>query len=140
MNTYKIKKTSGMTVIFTLLLVLSGIRLLFTFIMLATEELPRITLFLAVFYIILFVISLFMVIKGRRCSLVLNDNGLLYTPPLGAVKNLTYQDIQKVSMGGRSYIIYTTDGKKLITFDDFRTENASKIIAFLKTKGVHTEI
>lgn len=140
MNTYRIKKTSGITVIFTLLLVLSGIRLLFTFIMLATEELPRFTLFLAVFYIILFVISLFMVIKGRRCSLVLNDNGLLYTPPLGAVRNLTYQDIQKVSMGGRSYILYTTDGKKLITFDDFRTENASKIIAFLKTKGVHTEI
>ena len=43
-------------------------------------------------------------------------------------------------MGGRSYILYTMDGKKLVTFNDFRTDNASEIVAFLKSKGVKAEI
>ncbi len=140
MNSYKIKKTSGSTVFFTVLLVLSGTRLIFNGISLAMGDLPLIAFILAIFYAVLFAVSLYMVIRGRRCSLTLNDNGLVYTPPLGAEKRLSYQDIQKVSMGGRTYVIYTTDGKKLIKFDDFRTENASKIIAFLKAKGVPTEI
>ncbi|MCI9142806.1 MAG: hypothetical protein HFH87_09315 [Lachnospiraceae bacterium] len=140
MNSYKIKKTSGVTVLFTLLLALSGFRLLFICIMLATEELPRMTLIMAVVYIIIFGISLFMVIKARRCSLTLNEDGLVYIPPLGAPKVFSYSDLQKVSMGGRSYIIYTRDSKKLVTFDDFRTENASQIIAFLKAKGVPAEL
>ena len=76
----------------------------------------------------------------RHSQLSLNEDGLVYTSLLGATRNLSYKDLQKLSMGGRSYILYTIDGKKLITFDDFRTDNASEIVAFLKSKGVRTEI
>ena len=69
-----------------------------------------------------------------------NDSGIVYAPAFGAVRNLAYNDLQKLSMGGRSYILYTMDGKKLVTFNDFRTDNASEIVAFLKSKGVKAEI
>lgn len=143
MNSYKIRQTSLLGTIFIFLLILSGLRILFVALMLfmgGTEELSFLTVIMAPVYVIVFIVSIFMVIRTRRSDLVLNDDGLVYTPPLGATKLLFYSDLEKVSMGGRSYIIYTRDGKKLITFDDFRTQNASGIIAFLKSKGVPMEM
>ena len=143
MNSYKIRQTSLLGTIFIFLLILSGLRILFVALMLfmgGTEELSFLTVIMAPVYVIVFIVSIFMVIRTRRSDLVLNSDGLVYTPPLGAAKLLFYSDLQKVSMGGRSYIIYTRDGKKLITFDDFRTQNASGIIAFLKSKGVPMEM
>ena len=143
MNSYKIRQTSLLGTIFIFLLILSGLRILFVALMLfmgGTEELSFLTVIMAPVYVVVFIVSIFMVIRTRRSDLVLNDDGLVYTPPLGATKLLFYSDLQKVSMGGRSYIIYTRDGKKLITFDDFRTQNASGIIAFLKSKGVPMEM
>ena len=58
----------------------------------------------------------------------------------GAPKLLSYHDLQKVSIGGKMYIIYTRNGKKLVTFSDFHMENAREVVAFLKAKGVRTEI
>lgn len=143
MNSYKIRQTSLLGTIFIFLLILSGLRILFVALMLfmgGTEELSFLTVIMAPVYVIVFIVSIFMVIRTRRSDLVLNSDGLVYTPPLGATKLLFYSDLEKVSMGGRSYIIYTRDGKKLITFDDFRTQNASGIIAFLKSKGVPMEM
>ena len=143
MNSYKIRQTSLLVTIFIFLLILSGLRILFVALMLfmgGTEELSFLTVIMAPVYVVVFIVSIFMVIRTRRSDLVLNDDGLVYTPPLGATKLLFYSDLQKVSMGGRSYIIYTRDGKKLITFDDFRTQDASGIIAFLKSKGVPMEM
>ncbi|MCI8799719.1 hypothetical protein NSB25_05280 [Acetatifactor muris] len=143
MNSYKIRQTSLLGTIFIFLLILSGLRILFVALMLfmgGTEELSFLTVIMAPVYVVVFIVSIFMVIRTRRSDLVLNDDGLVYTPPLGATKLLFYSDLEKVSMGGRSYIIYTRDGKKLITFDDFRTQNASGIIAFLKSKGVPMEM
>ncbi len=143
MNSYKIRQTSLLGTIFIFLLILSGLRILFVALMLfmgGTEELSFLTVIMAPVYVVVFIVSIFMVIRTRRSDLVLNDDGLVYTPPLGATKLLFYSDLQKVSMGGRSYIIYTRDGKKLITFDDFRTQDASGIIAFLKSKGVPMEM
>lgn len=143
MNSYKIRQTSLLGTIFIFLLILSGLRILFVALMLfmgGTEELSFLTVIMAPVYVVVFIVSIFMVIRTRRSDLVLNSDGLVYTPPLGATKLLFYSDLEKVSMGGRSYIIYTRDGKKLITFDDFRTQNASGIIAFLKSKGVPMEM
>ena len=93
-----------------------------------------------VVYGIAAVVFLILLLRMRRSHLIFSDNGIVYTPAFGDVRNLSYSDLQKLSMGGRSYILYTLDGKKLVTFDDFRTDNASEIVAFLKSKGVRAEI
>ena len=98
------------------------------------------TVILLVVYGIAAVVFLILLLRIRRSHLIFSENGIVYTPPFGDVKNLAYSDLQKLSMGGRSYILYTLDGKKLVTFDDFRTDNASEIVAFLKSKGIKAEI
>lgn len=141
MNRFKLKKRSPAMSLIALILVLTVIRFITTIMLLSYEEVlrPIVILFLVLYGIVVLVCAI-LLIRMRHSQLTLNDDVLIYTPPLGATRNLSYNDLLKLSMGGRSYILYTIDGKKLITFDDFRTENASEIVAFLKNKGVRTEI
>lgn len=141
MNQYKLKKNSPLAGIVAALLTLIVIRFILAIVMLTYEETQRLSVIvLLTAYGIAAVVLIFLLIRMRRSHLLLNDNGIIYTPPFGAVRNLSYRDLQKLSMGGRSYILYTLDGKKLVTFDDFRTDNASEIVAFLKAKGVKAEL
>lgn len=141
MNQYKLKKSSPLTGILAALLALAVIRFLFVVLTISSREIPvGMTVILLAAYGIASVVFLILLLRMRRSHLIFSENGIVYTPPFGAVKNLVYSDLQKLSMGGRSYILYTLDGKKLVTFDDFRTDNASEIVAFLKSKGVKTEI
>ncbi len=141
MNQYKLKKSSPLTGILAALLALAVIRFLFVVLTISSREIPvGMTVILLAAYGIASVVFLILLLRMRRSHLIFSENGIVYTPPFGAVKNLAYSDLQKLSMGGRSYILYTLDGKKLVTFDDFRTDNASEIVAFLKSKGVKTEI
>ena len=136
MNQYKLKKSSPLTGILAALLALAVIRLIGS-----SREIPvGMTVILLVVYGIAAVVFLILLLRIRRSHLIFSENGIVYTPPFGDVKNLAYSDLQKLSMGGRSYILYTLDGKKLVTFDDFRTDNASEIVAFLKSKGIKAEI
>ncbi len=97
MNSYKIRQTSLLGTIFIFLLILSGLRILFVALMLfmgGTEELSFLTVIMAPVYVVVFIVSIFMVIRTRRSDLVLNSDGLVYTPPLGAAKLLFYSDLQ----------------------------------------------
>ena len=139
MNSYKIRNNSTAKTITSALLTLMILRILFSLLMVAREgSVYAITS--AVIYGLLCLVCIILLIMFRRSEVVFRGSDILYTPPFGSARTLSYRDLQKVSMGGRSYIVYTNDGKKLITFDDFRTENASAIVAFLKSRGVRTEI
>ena len=141
MNRFKLKKRSAVTTLIAIILVLAAIRFITMIMLLSYDEvfMPGIIIVLA-FYGITALVCAILLFRMRHSQLVLNEDGLVYTSLLGATRNLSYHDLQKLSMGGRSYILYTVDGRKLITFDDFRTDNASEIVAFLKSKGVRTEI
>ena len=121
---YKLKKSSPLTGILAALLALAVIRFLFVVLTISSREIPvGMTVILLVVYGIAAVVFLILLLRIRRSHLIFSENGIVYTPPFGDVKNLAYSDLQKLSMGGRSYILYTLDGKKLVTFDDFRIEH-----------------
>lgn len=141
MNRYKLKKRSPLTTLISILTVLAIIRFISAILLMSYSESQMATaaIILAV-YGIAAVVLLILLLRMRRSHVIIGDSGIVYTPAFGAVRNLSFSDLQKLSMGGRSYVLYTLDGKKLVTFDDFRTDNASEIVAFLKSKGVRTEI
>lgn len=141
MNRYRLKKRSPLTNLIAILLVLAIIRFISTILLMSYSETQMAAvIIMLVAYGIAAVVFLLLLLRMRRSHLIFSDNGIVYTPAFGAVRNLSYSDLQKLSMGGRSYILYTMDGKKLVTFDDFRTDNASEIVAFLKSKGVKAQI
>ena len=141
MNRYKLKKRSPLTTLISILTVLAIIRFISAILSMSYSESQMATaaIILAV-YGIAAVVLLILLLRMRRSHVIISDSGIVYTPAFGAVRNLSFSDLQKLSMGGRSYVLYTLDGKKLVTFDDFRTDNASEIVSFLKSKGVRTEI
>lgn len=141
MNRYKLKKRSPLTTLISILTVLAIIRFISAILSMSYSESQMATsaVILAV-YGIAAVVLLILLLRMRRSHVIISDSGIVYTPAFGAVRNLSFSDLQKLSMGGRSYVLYTLDGKKLVTFDDFRTDNASEIVSFLKSKGVRTEI
>ena len=141
MNRYRLKKLSPLTSLVAILLALADIRFISTILLMSYSEIRMAAvIIMLVAYGIAAVVFLILLLRMRRSHLIFSDNGIVYTPAFGAVRNLSYSDLQKLSMGGRSYILYTMGGKKLVTFDDFRTDNASEIVAFLKSKGVKAEI
>lgn len=141
MNQYRLKKTSPLTGLIAFLLALAILRFISTILIISHSEMPTaVVITMLVAYGIATVVFLILLLRLRRSHLIFNDSGIVYAPAFGAVRNLAYNDLQKLSMGGRSYILYTMDGKKLVTFNDFRTDNASEIVAFLKSKGVKAEI
>lgn len=141
MNRYRLKKRSPLTSLVAILLALAVIRFVSTILLMSYSETQMaVVIIMLVVYGIAAVVFLILLLRMRRSHLIFSDNGIVYTPAFGAVRNLSYGDLQKLSMGGRSYILYTMDGKKLVTFDDFRTDNASEIVAFLKSKGVKAQI
>ena len=141
MNRYKLKKRSPLTTLISILTALAIIRFISAILLMSYSESQMATsaVILAV-YGIAAVVLLILLLRMRRSHVIISDSGIVYTPAFGAVRNLSFSDLQKLSMGGRSYVLYTLDGKKLVTFDDFRTDNASEIVSFLKSKGVRTEI
>lgn len=141
MNRYKLKKRSPLTTLISILTALAIIRFISAILLMSYSESQMATaaIILAV-YGIAAVVLLILLLRMRRSHVIISDSGIVYTPAFGTVRNLSFSDLQKLSMGGRSYVLYTLDGKKLVTFDDFRTDNASEIVSFLKSKGVRTEI
>ncbi len=143
MYTIKSQKDNALLSIVILVLIASAARLVAVLYLMAELESLDGTLILVVLYGILLLASIFLLIRlvrTRRHKLTLHANGCVYMPLFGAPRNLPYSDLDRVDMGGRTYILYSRDGKKLVTFDDFHMENAHEIISFLKQKGVRTQI
>ena len=102
MNQYKLKKSSPLTGILAALLALAVIRFLFVVLTISSREIPvGMTVILLVVYGIAAVVFLILLLRIRRSHLIFSENGIVYTPPFGDVKNLAYSDLQKLSMGGR---------------------------------------
>lgn len=143
MYTIKSQKDNTLLSIDILVLVLTAFRFAVTLFTLMEMEAPGSMLILMVLYGILLLGSIFLMIRlirTRKHKLTLHANDCVYMPLFGAPKNLSYRDLDRIDMGGKTYVIYTKDEKKLVTFDDFHTENAREIISFLKQKGVRTQI
>ena len=143
MYTIQSQKDSNLTALLACIMVLAAVRFTAALVLATQEEAASYSLLLVALYGILLLGSVFLLIrmvKTRKHKLTLHENSMTYTPLFGAPRLLSYNDLQKVSIGGKMYILYTNDGKKLVTFDDFHMENAREIIAFLKAKGVRTEI
>lgn len=143
MYTIKSQKESNFTALTAVVMVLAAFRFLGSILTITQLDAPAYTLVLIVFYGILLLGSLFLLIRlvktGKR-KLTLHENAMTYMPLFGAPKNLSYHDIDRINIGGKTYVIYDREGKKLVTFDDFHMENANEIIAFLKKKGVRTQM
>ena len=143
MYTIKSQKDNVLLSITVLVLIMAAARLVAVLYLMAELEAPGSTLVLLILYGILLLGSIFLLIRlvrTRKHKLTLQANDCVYMPLFGAPRNLSYSDIDRIDMGGKTYILYGKDGKKLVTFDDFHMENAHEIIAFLKQKGVRTQI
>lgn len=140
MNTYKIRADFRLALPVAFVAVLSAAWLILNILPIPVEGQLEPEWLNPVIATILLIPSAILAFKMNRCNLVLNETGLVFTPLFGAARNLTYGDIQKISIGGKTYSIYTTDGKTLIRFDDDYNSNASEIVTFLKSKGVKAEL
>lgn len=140
MNTIIVKKKSPLTGLVAVVLILDIVRLAAIVALSFQQTLSTPIWVLCGFYAVLLVVCILLLIRMTRSQLAFQGDGMIYTPLLGQKREMSYNDIQKVYIGGKKYVMYTSDGKKFFTFDDFRTENASDIVAFLKKKGVRTEI
>lgn len=140
MRTYKISANFPFTVPLVFITVLSAAWLILNILPIPVEGQFEPQWINPVLATIILIPSGLLVFKMHRCNLTLHENDLVYTPLFGAPRTMTYNDLQKVCTGGRSYSIHTADGKVLIRFDDAYTSNASEIVAFLKSKGVKAEL
>lgn len=140
MNTVIVKKKSPLTGLVTLVLVLDIIRLIAIIAMAFQGSTSVLTWVLTGFYAALLIVCIPLLIRMTKSQLAFQGSGMIYTPLLGQKREMSYSDIQKIYIGGRKYVMYNSEGKKFFTFDDFRTEKASEIVAFLKSKGVRTEM
>ncbi|MCI9338618.1 MAG: hypothetical protein HFH93_13985 [Lachnospiraceae bacterium] len=143
MYTIKSQKDNTLVTIVLLILLITAFRFAVTFCSLTDLDAAGYMLALMVVYGVILLGGAFMLIRllrTRKRKLTLHGSDCVYMPLLGAPRRLTYGDLDRVDMGGKTYVIYGRDGKKLVTFDDFHTENAHEIIDFLKQKGVKTQI
>lgn len=143
MYTIKSQKDNALLSVIVLVLVASAARLASALYLMTELESPGWLLIVLVLYGIILLSGIFLLlrlVRTRRHKLTLHANDCVYMPLFGAPRNLPYSDLDRIDMGGRTYILYGKDGKKLVTFDDFHMENAHEIISFLKQKGVRTQI
>lgn len=143
MYTIKSQKDNVLLSITVLVLITASARLVAVLYLMTELEAPGSTLVLVILYGIVLLGSIFLLlrlVRTRKHKLTLQANDCVYMPLFGTPRNLSYSDLDRIDMGGRTYILYGKDGKKLVTFDDFHMENAHEIIAFLKQKGVRTQI
>lgn len=140
MRTYRISANFSFALPVTFIAVLSAAWLILNILPIPVEGQFEPKWINPVLATILLIPTGFLSFKMHRCCLTLHENDLVYTPLLGAPRNMSYKDLQKISIGGKSYCIYKADGKVLIRFDDAFTSDASDIVAFLKSKGVPTEL
>ena len=140
MKTYTIKKNARFSLPIFCIGMLSGLLFLCHVLHIHVKTFLEPAWLDAVVYGVIAAVCIILWAVTKRCGLTLNKDGLVYKPIFGASRNLAYSDLQKVCIGGKTYIIYTANGEKLISFDDSSTEDAGKIIAFLKGKGVKTEL
>ena len=143
MTTTIVKKRSNLTGLVGIVLALDAIRLVSCIIMVAQGQdyamfLP-LKLLIGIYAVVL-VICIALLIRMNRSQLAFMNNNMVYTPLLGKKREMAYSEIQKIYIGGKNYVLYNSEGKKFFTFDDFRTDKASQIVAFLKAKGVRTEM
>lgn len=140
MNTIIVKKKSPLTGLVILVLVLDIIRLI-AIIAMAFQGITSTLIWVFTgLYAVLLIVCILLLIRMTKSQLAFQGGGMIYTPLLGQKREMSYSDIQKIYIGGRKYVMYNSEGKKFFTFDDFRTEKASEIVAFLKSKGVRTEM
>ncbi|MCI8542608.1 hypothetical protein [Acetatifactor aquisgranensis] len=143
MYTIKSQKDNVLLSITVLVLITASARLVAVLYLMTELEAPGSTLVLVILYGIVLLGSIFLLlrlVRTRKHKLTLQANDCVYMPLFGTPRNLSYSDLDRIDMGGKTYILYGKDGKKLVTFDDFHMENAHEIIAFLKQKGVRTQI
>ena len=143
MYTIKSQKDNVLLSITVLVLITASARLVAVLYLMTELEAPGSTLVLVILYGIVLLGSIFLLlrlVRTRKHKLTLQANDCVYMPLFGTPRNLSYSDLDRIDMGGKTYILYGKDGKKLVTFDDFHMENANEIIAFLKQKGVRTQI
>lgn len=139
MKTYKIQANFPLTIPLAFLTVISAAWLVLNVLPIPVEGQLEPAWLNPLLAAVLLLVSVLLLYKTNRSGLVLDDSGLVYTPFFGARRSLSYGDLAKISTGGKSYCLYTTDGKRLIQFDDTYTKDASQIVAFLKEKGVRSE-
>ncbi len=140
MRTYKISANSSFTVPVVFITVLSAAWLILNILPIPVEGQFEPQWINPVLATILLIPFGFLSFKMHRRSLTLHENDLVYIPLLGAPRTMSYSDLQKITTGGKSYCLYTADGKVLMRFDDNYTSDASDIVAFLKSKGVKAEL
>ena len=143
MYTIKSQKDNVLLSITVLVLITASARLVAVLYLMTELEAPGSTLVLVILYGIVLLGSIFLLlrlVRTRKHKLTLQANDCVYMPLFGTPRNLSYSDLDRIDMGGKTYILYGKDGKKLGTFDDFHMENAHEIIAFLKQKGVRPQI
>ena len=143
MYTIKSQKDNVLLSITVLVLITASARLVAVLYLMTELEAPGSTLVLVILYGIVLLGSIFLLlrlVRTRKHELTLQANDCVHMPLFGTPRNLSYSDLDRIDMGGKTYILYGKDGKKLVTFDDFHMENAHEIIAFLKQKGVRTQI
>ena len=143
MTTTIVKKRSPLIGLVAIVLVLDIIRLASCIIMVTQGQDYAIFLPLKILigvYAVVVVACIVLLIRMNRSQLAFMNNSMIYTPLFGKKKEMSYSEIQKIYIGGKNYVLYNSEGKKFFTFDDFRTEKASQIVAFLKAKGVRTEM
>ena len=141
MNHFKLRKNSPAVPIVSIILALAVIRFVSSLLVLFYEEtlISYLYIFL-VLYGIAALVCVILLVRMRSSQRMSQDSNITYTPLFGPDRELSYSELQKLSMGGRTYVLYTMDGRKLVKFNDLHTDNASEIVAFLKSKGVKTEI
>ena len=140
MKTYKISANSPFTVPVVFITVLSAAWLILNLLPIPVEGQFEPKWINPVLAAVLLIPFGFLSFKMHRRSLTLHENDMVYIPLLGAPRTMSYSDLQKISIGGKSYCLYTSDGKVLLRFDDAFTSNASDIVAFLKSKVVKAEL
>lgn len=88
---------------------------------------------------ILLIIVIILHLMARR-KLLFDQNGITYTPMLGATKNISYHEIGKVDIGtSRSYTIYLKDGTKFASFLG-DADHARDALNRMTEKGVQTQL
>lgn len=140
MKTYKIEKSARLSMPVFCIGMLSGIMFISALLPISMKTFLEPAWLDTVLYGTVTVICIIIWAVTKHSGLTLNEDNLIYKPFPGISRTLAYSDLQKICIGGKTYTLYAADGKKLISFNDNSTEDASKIIAFLKSKGVKTEL
>ena len=115
MYTIKSQKDNVLLSITVLVLITASARLVAVLYLMTELEAPGSTLVLVILYGIVLLGSIFLLlrlVRTRKHKLTLQANDCVYMPLFGTPRNLSYSDLDRIDMGGKTYILYGKDGKK----------------------------